>query len=269
MGSQINNFCLKEIRDGLANLNPRIGSKIVFFRIIGSTNTAAAGLAEKGEQDGTVIIAESQTEGRGRRGRTWASPAGKNLYLSIILRPGIPPRDASILTFMSAVACASAIRRLSSVPVSVKWPNDLMAGGRKIGGILTEMKATSSCIDYAVIGVGINLNLDKSDMPDNIRDTATSLMLQTGLPQSRTGHALEIIKAMDHWYTILLESGKGRIIESWQRLSSTTGRAVTVINGETKLTGIAEGIDSEGLLILRLGDNSIMKISSGDVTHDL
>ncbi len=262
---QLSGLSIKEIRDGLSKLDVTIGSEIIFFPVIGSTNTAAAGLAAKGQREGTVIIADMQTEGRGRRGRTWVSPAGKNLYLSIIVRPGIPPRDAPILTFMSAVACASAIQRLSPVPVSIKWPNDLMVADKKIGGILTEMKADADKINYAVIGIGINVNLDSSDMPDNIREAATSVMLQTGLQQSRTEYALEIIKSMDYWYTILLESGKRPIIESWQRLSSTTGRTVTVTTGEVKLTGLAEGIDTEGLLILRLGDNSIMKISSGDV----
>ena len=257
---------VKEIRDGLSNQNVTIGSEIVFFPLTGSTNTAAAGLAAKGQREGTVIIADSQTAGRGRRGRTWVSPAGKNLYLSIIVRPGIPPRDSSVLTFMSAVACTSAIQRLSSVPVSIKWPNDLMVADKKIGGILTEMKADADSIDYAVIGIGINLNLDSSDMPDSIRETATSVMLQTGLPQSRTEYALEIIKSMDSWYTILLQSGKGPVLDAWKNLSSTIGRTVTATTGEVKLTGLAEDIDNEGLLILRLPDSSVMKINAGDVT---
>ncbi|MGO9013932.1 MAG: biotin--[acetyl-CoA-carboxylase] ligase [Dissulfurispiraceae bacterium] len=257
---------VKEIRDGLSNQNVTIGSEIVFFPLTGSTNTEAVGLAAKGQREGTVIIADSQTEGRGRRGRTWVSPAGKNLYLSIIVRPGIPPKDASILTLMSAVACTSAIQSLSSVPVSIKWPNDLMVADKKIGGILTEMKADADSIDYAVIGIGINLNLDSSDMPDNIRETATSVMLQTGHPQSRTLYALEIIKSLDYWYTTLLQSGKGPVIDKWKSLSSTIGRTVTATTGEMKLTGLAEGIDNEGLLILRLQDSSVVKINAGDVT---
>ena len=262
---QLSELSIRKIRDGLSNLNVTIGSEIVFFQVIGSTNTAAAGLAAKGQREGTVVIADSQTEGRGRRGRTWVSPAGKNLYLSIIVRPAIPPGEASILTLMSAVACTSAIQRLSSVPVSIKWPNDLMAADKKIGGILTEMKADADSINYVVIGIGINLNLDTLDMPDSIRESATSVMLQAGSMQSRTKYALEVIKSLDYWYTIFLESGKRPIIESWQRLSSTPGRAVTVTTGEGKLTGLAEGIDDEGLLILRLGDNSVVKIRSGDV----
>src|SRR5208337_1734952 len=263
---QLSELSIKEIRDGLSNLVTTIGSEIFFFPVIGSTNTAAAGLAAKGQREGTVIIADSQTEGRGRRGRTWVSPAWKNLYLSIIVRPGIPPRDASILTLMSAVACASAIQKLSSLPVSIKWPNDLMVADKKIGGILTEMKADADTIDYAVIGIGVNLNLESSDMPDNIRETATSVMLQAGRPQSRTLYALEIIKSLDSWYAVLLQSGKGPVLDAWKSLSSTIGRTVTAATGEAELTGLAEGIDNEGLLILRLPDRSVMKINAGDVT---
>ncbi len=257
---------VQEIRDGLSGLNVTIGSEIFFFPSIGSTNTEAAELAARGQREGTVIIADNQTEGRGRRGRTWLSPAGKNLYLSIIVRPDFPPRDAAMLTFMSAVACASAIQRLSSVRLSVKWPNDLMVADRKLGGILTEMKTDANGINYAVIGIGININLAGPDMPDNIRETATSVMLQTGQPQSRTLYALEIIKSLDCWYAILLESGKGRVIDAWKSLSSTLGRTVTAAKGDVKLTGLAEGIDGEGALILRLPDSSAIKINAGDVT---
>src|SRR5271169_871148 len=222
---------IEEIRNGLSGLNVTIGNEILFFPVTGSTNTAAAELAAKGQREGTVIIADSQTEGRGRRGRTWVSPVGKNLYLSIILRPCMPPRDASILTLMSAVACSSAIQRLSSIPVSIKWPNDLMVVDKKMGGILTEMKTGADRIDYAVIGIGININLDSDDMPDNIRDIATSVRLQTGQPQPRTQYAVEIIKSLDSLYTILLNSGKGPIIDSWRSLTSTIGHTVTVTSG--------------------------------------
>jgi BirA family biotin operon repressor/biotin-[acetyl-CoA-carboxylase] ligase len=257
---------IEEIREGLSSQNVKIGSEIFFYPAIASTNTAAAELAAKGQREGAVIIADSQTEGRGRRGRLWVSPAGKNLYLSIIMRPDLPPRDAAMLTFMSSVACASAIQRLSSVAISIKWPNDLMVADKKLGGILTEMKTNADSIDYAVIGIGININLLTADMPDIIRETATSVMIQTGRPQSRTQYALEIIKSLDYWYSILLQSGKVPVIEAWQSLSSTLGRTVTATTGEVTLTGLAEGIDNEGLLILRLADSSVMKINAGDIT---
>lgn len=258
---------IDKIRDNLSSLNLTTGSEILFFPVTGSTNTAAAELARRGQREGTVVIADSQTNGRGRRGRRWISPAGKNLYLSIILRPVMPPGDASTLTLMSAVACVSAMQRLSSLPLSIKWPNDLMIADKKLGGILTEIKANSAGIDYAVVGIGININLDAADMHDDIRETATSIMLQTGRPQSRTEYALEILKSFDYWYTVLSEAGKSPIIGSWLRLSSTIGRAVSVTTGQGKFTGLAEGIDTEGALILRVGDNSIMKIREGDVNY--
>ncbi len=258
---------IEEIRDRLAALDLTIGNDILFFPVTASTNTVAAALAANGQKDGTVIIADSQTEGRGRRGRTWVSPPGRNLYLSIILRPCMQPKDAAMLTLLSAVACASAIQKLSSIPVSIKWPNDLMAAGKKIGGILTEMKTDAGRIDYAVIGIGININLDSCDMPDHIMNTATSVMLQAGEHQSRTQYAVEIIKSLNYWYTILLESGKGAIIDSWKRLSSTLGHVVTVTLGDTEVRGLAEGIDTDGLLMLKLEDNSVVRISAGDVEY--
>lgn len=258
-------FSLEEIRAGLSGRDRTIGREVIFFPVTGSTNTEAAELAASGQAEGTVIIADSQTAGRGRRGREWVSPAGRNLYLSVILRPRMLPRDAAILTLMSAVACASAIQGLSSLPVSIKWPNDLMVSDKKMGGILTEMKTEADGIVYAVVGIGININLEASDMPDDIRDTATSVRLHTGMPQSRTQYAIGIINSLDEWYGTLLRSGKDPVIESCRRLSCSIGRAVTVVSGEDKITGLAEGIDAEGLLVLRLEDHSIVKISAGDV----
>jgi len=256
----------QEIKDGLSGLNVTIGSEILFFPVTASTNTAACELAEKGQREGAVIIADRQTQGRGRRGRQWISPAGKNLYLSAIVRPAMPAADGAILTLMAAVACVTVMQEVSSLHLSIKWPNDLMVADKKIGGILAEMKTEAAGIVYAVIGIGININSDDSDLPDNIKATATSVRLETGRIQSRTLYALETIKSLDHWYAILLKSGKKSIIEAWQRLSSTIGRHVIVTSEELKFTGLAEGIDNEGALIIRLADNTFKKISAGDVT---
>lgn len=263
---QLPDLSVQEIRDSLSSLNVTIGREILFFPVTASTNTTAGDLAAKGQREGTVIIADSQTQGRGRRGRQWISPAGKNLCLSVIVRPDMPARYGVILTLMSAVACVSAIQKVSSVPLSIKWPNDLMVADKKMGGILCEMKTEADNIAYAVIGVGININVDDSDLPDDIRTTATSVRLETGRLQSRTLYALEIIKSLDYWYNILLKAGNMPIIDSWQRLSSTVGRRVTATSEEIKFTGVAEGVDTEGALILRLADNTVTKISAGDVT---
>ncbi|MEW6740403.1 MAG: biotin--[acetyl-CoA-carboxylase] ligase [Nitrospirota bacterium] len=257
---------IEEIRDSISGRSMIIGREIIFFDTINSTNTYAMELAEKGYPEGTVIIADAQTGGKGRLGRKWLSPQGKNLYMSIILRPVILPRDAAILTLMSAVACASAIKRLSSVPASIKWPNDIMVSDRKLGGILTEIKADMDRIFHAVIGIGININLEAGDMPDEIKACATSIKNESGDAQSRTLIAIEIIKELDRWYSMLLNSGKKPVIEEWLKLSSTIGRAVKVTVGNNVFTGIAGTIDEEGMLMLKLPDNTVKKISAGDVT---
>ncbi len=255
----------EEIKSLLSGRTKTVGNEILFFDSINSTNTAAMELAGS-SREGTVVIADEQTGGKGRLGRTWLSPPGKNLYMSIILKPSISPRDAAILTLMSAVACATAIKRVSSVPASIKWPNDIMVSGRKLGGILTEIKADMDRIFHAVVGIGININLDTDDMPDDINAFATSIRSETGISHSRTLLAAEILKEMDRWYGMLMNAGKKPIMEEWLKLSSTIGRAVKVTVGDNVFTGIAGNIDEEGMLILKLPDNSLKKISAGDVT---
>lgn len=263
---QLPDLSAEELRDGLASRELIIGREIIFLPSTTSTNSVACGLAEKGQREGAVIIADSQTQGRGRLGRRWISPAGKNLYLSAIIRPALAPADAAVLTLMAAVACVSAIGKASSVPVSIKWPNDLMVSDRKIGGILAEMKTEADSIAYAVIGIGVNINLAAPDFPDDLRTTATSARIETGSLQSRTLHALEIIKALDAWYKVLIRTGKKPIVDSCRSLCSTLGRRVTVASEQAGLTGTAEGIGSDGALVLRLADGTVTKISAGDVT---
>ena len=258
---------IEEIKNALAAGGGVIGREIVFLDLTDSTNTVAAELAGKGVPEGTVVIANGQTAGRGRRGRAWLSPSGKNLYLSIILTPDIPPTEAPILTLMTAVACASALKGLSACPVSIKWPNDMMVSGRKLGGILTEIKADPDRVFYAIIGIGININLGAEDTPGDLKGIATSIKVETGKSQSRTRYAIEILREMGKWYNTLLRMGKPPIIREWLRLSSTIGRHVKVTVGEGIVTGTAEEINDEGMLMLRLPDNSLKRITSGDITY--
>ncbi|MFA4828689.1 MAG: biotin--[acetyl-CoA-carboxylase] ligase, partial [Thermodesulfovibrionales bacterium] len=153
-----------------------IGREIIFFESIGSTNTAALELAEKGAPHGTVVIADRQTKGKGRLGRTWVSPPKKNIYMSVILRPEIEPKDATLLTIMTAVSCAKGVMKSTGLKAEIKWPNDLMISSKKLGGILTEMKSDPDGIVFAVIGIGINVNSKtKNDFPPDIRGIATSI----------------------------------------------------------------------------------------------
>jgi BirA family biotin operon repressor/biotin-[acetyl-CoA-carboxylase] ligase len=255
------------LRQGIIGTGSKIGHDIRFLESVASTNIVAADLAAQGAGDGATIIADAQTAGKGRLGRSWVSPTGRNIYMSIILRPNLMPRDAPILTLMTAVAFASAIRLATSVPCAIKWPNDLMVGSRKLGGILTELTADMDHIAYAVVGIGINVNLAREDLPDEIQTLATSLMIETGgSVQSRTELIRCMLVEMDRWYRLVQERGKMPVLDAWRELSCTLGQSVKVSMGAETFTGSAEDIDEEGLLVVRLDSGLIRKVSAGDVT---
>lgn len=244
-----------------------IGREIIFFKTIGSTNTAALELAEKGAPHGTVVIADRQAKGKGRLGRTWVSPPGSNIYMSVILRPEIEPKDATLLTIMTAVSCAKGVMKSTGLKAEIKWPNDLMISNKKLGGILTEMKSDPDGIVFAVIGIGINVNSKTTkDFPPDIQGIATSIREELGKIQSRTFIIAEILKETEHWYKVLLTEGRKPLFDEWKRLSSTLGRKVRVTAGDNVFTGVAEDIDKGGMLILRLPSGMLKKISSGDLT---
>jgi BirA family biotin operon repressor/biotin-[acetyl-CoA-carboxylase] ligase len=255
-----------DLKKLLVKSTDRIGHNIIFVDQAASTNILALEMAAKGCPEGTVVIADSQTGGKGRLGRTWISPAGVNLYLSIVVRPDIPPMDATSLTLLSAVACASAIRTNCDIPVSIKWPNDILAGNLKIGGILTEIRADMDRISYAVIGIGINVNISAEDLPEEIRNIGTSIFIESRKTFSRTILAAAIIQEFDSGYIQLLTNGKKGITDKWIELSSTIGKHVRVAVGNRVFEGLAEGIDDNGLLIVKLADASVSKFSAGDVT---
>lgn len=244
-----------------------IGRKIIFFESIGSTNTVALELAEKGAPHGTAVIADSQSKGKGRLGRTWVSPPKKNIYMSVILRPEIESKDATLLTIMAAVSCAKGVMKSTGLKAEIKWPNDLMISNKKLGGILTEMKSDPDGIVFAVIGIGINVNSKTTkDFPPDIHGIATSIKEELGKIQSRTFIIAEILKEMEHWYKVLLTEGRKPLFDEWKRLSSTLGKKVKVTAGDNVFTGVAEDIDKGGMLILRLPSGMLKKISSGDLT---
>ena len=242
-----------------------IGEEIIFLKNVSSTNAIAKEYAQQGSPEGTVIVADEQTEGRGRLGRRWLSPPKKNLYMSVILRPSVSINDACVFIPMTSVACATAIRNLSSIEVSIKWPNDLMVRNRKLGGILTEVKAGPTHLDYVIVGIGINVNLAMDELPDDIRKTATSIKIESGKSLPRNRLITAILKELNIWYGIFLQQGLQPILLAWSRVLSTLGHLVSVHVGDTIFTGIAEGINDRGMLLLRLPDNSLKRISSGDV----
>ncbi|MFH0932816.1 MAG: biotin--[acetyl-CoA-carboxylase] ligase [Nitrospirota bacterium] len=243
-----------------------IGRKIFFYETIDSTNTVATGLAEKGEVEGAVVISDCQNKGRGRLGRHWVSPPGANIYMSVLLRPDIELRNATLLTIMAAVACTVALRRVTDLTVTIKWPNDLIVSDKKLGGILTEMRITRKKIEYAITGIGINVNMDSDVLPDAIKEVATSAKMETGKLHSRTEIITEILNEINHWYSILKEKRRRELLTQWKQLTSTLGRKVKIILGKETLTGLAESIDDEGMLILRLPSGALRVIRDGDLT---
>lgn len=259
-------FKAEELKKALASKTVEIGKEIFIYDEVTSTNNMANELLKQGYPSGTVVVADRQTKGKGRLGRTWVSPAGKNLYISVAIKPTIPPKYATLLTLTSAVACTTALRRLTDVTVVIKWPNDMLIEDKKVGGILTEVKIEGEKIKSAVVGIGINVNMSENDIPEEIKDIATSLKIYKGEDFSRGLLALEIIKEFDKWYQLLEKRQRKTIIDRWMQLSGTIGRQVKIVLTDKELLGTAEAIDEEGRLIVRLNDGTYEKICAGDVT---
>ncbi len=246
------------------NLRSGSGREILFYETVGSTNSVALNLSERTEE-GAVILSDCQEKGRGRLGRLWISPPGVNIYMSIILKPEIKPADATLITLMAGVACSIALRRVSGLDIRVKWPNDLMVADKKLGGILTELKTDGKKIAFAIVGIGINVNMDMNEFPGDIREIATSFKNETGKTYSRENIISEILSEIDRWYLRLKKMDRETILSSWKQLTSTLGREVMVMAGRETWKGFAESVDDEGMLILRLPSGETKKISSGDL----
>jgi BirA family transcriptional regulator, biotin operon repressor / biotin---[acetyl-CoA-carboxylase] ligase len=177
-----------------------VGSEILVFEETASTNDVVEHLAKSGAREGLVVFAESQTRGRGRRGRTWISPRGKGLWFSVLLRPALPPTAASRITVAASVAVARAIRQSCGVDARIKWPNDVIVNGKKLAGILTELRAEADEILLAILGIGIDVNCQREDFPSGLADTATSLELEMGSIQDRIALSALVLTALDECY---------------------------------------------------------------------
>jgi BirA family biotin operon repressor/biotin-[acetyl-CoA-carboxylase] ligase len=241
-----------------------MGNTIHLFPEVVSTNTLAMDMAARGAADGTVVIAETQTGGKGRLGRTWISSKG-NLSLSAILRPIIPTHKAPLITLMGAVAVASAIRTQCEVPAMIKWPNDILISGKKVCGLLTEMSAEQDRIRHIVLGIGVDVNMALDELPPDVRALTTTLATEAGKQIDRTALLQEILRALDHWYRIFLMHDAD-ILKEWEALNVTIGKRVSVSGLNETIEGLAQGIDAEGRLIIKRDDNTSRTVASGDVT---
>jgi BirA family biotin operon repressor/biotin-[acetyl-CoA-carboxylase] ligase len=244
-----------------------IGREILFFPEVDSTNTKAREHSLKGAGEGVVILAESQSKGKGRLGRQWQSPPGVNLYASVILRPSISPAVAQQITLLAGVAGANALARATGLDARIKWPNDIFVHGKKVAGILSEMEAEGLQTRFIVLGVGVNVNWEKEDVPREIRENATSLRAEAGCEFSRAKVAAEIFEELEREYALFLEEGfSSRLREEWNQLSWVNQKWATITMMEKIFEGQVLGLDTDGALLLMDREGRIQRFIAGDVS---
>jgi BirA family transcriptional regulator, biotin operon repressor / biotin---[acetyl-CoA-carboxylase] ligase len=244
-----------------------MGKKVHYFNSIDSTNSTAYRLALNGAEEGEVVIGESQEKGRGRLGRQWVSPPFLNLYLSVVLRPKIPPHQASLITFMAAVAGAETIEKHSGLTPSIKWPNDLLLRGKKVAGLLNEIHSETDRIHFIILGMGVNLNMDAKEFPKEIRTKATSLKAEKGRPVSRKAFTAFLLEELERWYEMFLKEGGAPVLRAWRERAQIRGKEVRVSSFDEVRIGRAIDVDSDGALILETQDGERQRIVAGDVEY--
>jgi len=242
----------------------RLGTTIHHFLETGSTNDVARQLAEQNAPEGTLVLAEEQTQGRGRLGRSWLSERGAGIYASILLRPALKPRDAAVLTLVAAVAGSEAIEQVCGLRADIKWPNDLLLSGRKCCGILSEMQAGDD-IRYVIVGIGINVN--HSMFPQELGQGATSLRIEGKRPYPRIAVLCEFLRRFEVLYDDLQTDNRSAVLQRWvNRSSFAVGKQVSVDLGSGKrVEGQTAGLSELGNLKVTLADGRVEEVMSGDI----
>jgi BirA family biotin operon repressor/biotin-[acetyl-CoA-carboxylase] ligase len=240
--------------------------QIVYLPETVSTNAVAKGIAAEGAPDGTLVVAGSQKEGRGRKGRTWFSPPGLGLYASIVLRPHLPPSEAFTFSLMSALAVADGLADVDKkLCPTVKWPNDVLIKNRKVSGILIELATEADLLDYLILGFGINVNTDS--FPPGLRTEPTSLLLEIGRPIRRAVVLAAVLKQIERQYERFLENGSDPIVSEWRKRCDIEGKLISVERLGTIVEGTVKSVDRDGSLILEDNEGQINRIHSGDVVY--
>lgn len=240
------------------------GQKIFYYDVTDSTNIRAKELAEEGYPGGTLVVADRQEAGRGRRGRSWDSPAGNGIFMTLLLKPDINPNHASMLTLVAAMAVARAIEQTVGMQAQIKWPNDIVLGGKKVCGILTEMSAQFDYINHIVIGIGINVH--NQDFPEAIKETAGSIYTETGKHIRRAELIEQILEQFEHYYEIFLQTEDlSGIVKEYDAILANRNRGVKVLDPKEPFEGTAVGITKKGELIVDTL-KSRRFVSSGEVS---
>lgn len=272
--------CLKEDITGETVLQEELGWEVLAFDTIESTNAKAKQVARDNDEQALLVLADEQTEGRGRRGRAWSSPKGTGIWMSMRIKPAIAPVRASMLTLVSALSIAKAIETKTGLTAQIKWPNDIIINGKKVCGILTEMSSEMDYIHYVVIGIGINVNTE--EFPEELREIASSLALESNAAKkAKTANAAtnsmqtfkrselvaEVLHQFEQYYrTFLATEDMSGLQDEYKEALVHNDQRVVVLNGSTSMVGIARGIDSEGSLLLEREDGEIVPIISGEIS---
>ena len=239
------------------------GKKIHYYEAVPSTMDLAMGLGMKGASEGTVILAETQTKGKGRLGRIWFSPKFKGIYLSLILRPKFSPQRTPLLTLLSAVSICEAIKEHCGIDSQIKWPNDILINNKKVAGILTELNAEMDEVNFVIIGIGLNVNNELKSLISG----STSLREAMGEEVSRVGLLQEILRRIEANYIHFDQKGPKAIIDKWREYSITLGKRVKVYSHREHIEGQAVNIDADGGLMVRKDSGLTVKVMAGDVVH--
>lgn len=241
------------------------GQEIAYYSVIDSTNNGAKRMAEEGAAHGTLVIADEQTGGRGRRGRSWKTPPKSAIAMTLIVRPKLPPEKASMITLVMGMAAASACRELLGLPVEIKWPNDVVINGKKICGILTEMSAEMDDIHYLVIGIGINVNME--EFPEEIRDVATSLSIQAGHTVNRAEVISHCMKYFEQYYEAFMETGDlSGLKDTYNEMLVNLNTEVRVLEPGNEYCGVSRGINERGELLVERENRTVEAVFAGEVS---
>lgn len=241
------------------------GQTIYYFDQIDSTNIRAKQLGEEGAPHGTLIVAGQQNAGRGRRGRTWESPPGVSIYMSIVLRPEMAPVKAPMLTLVMALSAADSLKECTGLDVQIKWPNDIVLNGKKLVGILTEMSTEMDYINHVVIGVGINVNTER--LPEELKEKATSLRLETGRIIRRSEIIASIMKEFEKNYQLFIETqGLGQMQEKYNSLLINREKEVRILGVKEGYAAYTLGINEKGELLVRRDNGEIEAVLAGEVS---
>jgi BirA family biotin operon repressor/biotin-[acetyl-CoA-carboxylase] ligase len=243
------------------------GKRIHHFFKVDSTNRVALDLGHAGEPEGGVVLAEEQTAGRGRAGHSWHSERATGIYATLLLRPRLSPVQAPLLTMLAGISAHSAIREHTGLNLDLKWPNDILFRGKKLGGILTEMHAEPSQVRFVIVGIGLNVNQEK--FPADLRALATSLRVETGKAQSRLELLVRLLREFETDYNRFIADGPENIIRRFASVSSfTQGERVRVTNGPQSFGGVTDGLSPEGFLRVRRDGGESVTVIAGDVAID-